>query len=82
MPKRALEQRLQKLGAAIQEAKSRLGNRTGFENDNIGGVLETINHDLEGVTHDDPVKANARYDALEAKIEAVRSRLDAARPKG
>lgn len=82
MPKRGLEQRAQKLSAAIAAAQSRLGNRTGFENDNIGGILKTINDDLEAVTHDDPAKANARYDKLESQIEAVRSRLDAAKPKG
>jgi hypothetical protein len=79
MAKPKLAERLNQLGAAIEAARSRMGKRSDFENDDIGDLLKTINDDLETVTHDDPDRAHARLDSIEARLQAVRSRLDATR---
>lgn len=81
MAKPGLDERLKRLGAAIEAARARIGDREEFENDDIGDLLETINDDFEDVAHDDPGKAHASYDALEARLAAVQGRIDA-RGKG
>lgn len=79
MAKSDLDERLQRLGAAIAAAQARLGNRREFENDDIGDLLKTINDDLEEVEHRDAAAAHARYDEIEGRLAAVQARLDADR---
>ena len=79
MERADLDERLKRLGAEIEAARARLGERRGFEKDVIGDLLATINDDLQEVEHRDPAAAHARYDEIEARLAAVRSRLDAGR---
>lgn len=76
-----LDERLKRLGEQIEAARAAIAHRDEFEGDDIGGILEAINEDVEGVSHEDAAKAHADYDALEARLAAVRGRLDA-RAKG
>lgn len=78
MAKPDLDERLKRLGAAIEAARARMANRGNFDDDELGDLLSTINKDLDEVTHDDPPEAHARYDAIEERLDSVRGRLDTA----
>lgn len=70
-----LDERLERLGAAIAAARARLSAEEGFENVEVGDLLAGINNDLETVTHDDEPAAHARYDSLEARLAEAESRI-------
>lgn len=64
----SVDERLAKLGQAIEAARARLAARADFEDDEVGDVLAAINADFEKVSHEDAAAAHAAYDRIEARL--------------
>jgi hypothetical protein len=75
-----LDERFAALGRRIAAARARLEERRHFENDEVGDILEGINHAVEGVDRDDERAAHARYDRIEAELAEAEARLAAPKP--
>jgi hypothetical protein len=71
----ALEQRLAGLQGRIDAARAQLAARSGFEDDEVGDLLETINRDFEQVSHDDAAAAQRAYDQIEARLAQLQPLL-------
>ncbi len=75
--KGSLDERLARLGGGIAAARAKLADRSDFEDDEVGDVLAGINDDFEAVTHDDPARAHADYDRIEARLAELQPFLAA-----
>jgi hypothetical protein len=64
----SVDERLAKLGSAIAAARAQLAQRADFEDDEVGDVLESVNRDLDAVSHDNAAEAHAAYDRIEARL--------------
>lgn len=76
---KTLDERSEELGARIAAARAELDERKGFEDDEIGDILESINDAFGKVKHEDAPAAHARYDEIEARLVQVEVRLVALR---
>lgn len=72
----SLDFRQKRLGAAIAAAKARLEARQGGEGIGIGGLLSTMNDELDQIAHEDHDAAHREYDKIEARLAAERIRLE------
>jgi hypothetical protein len=70
-----LDDRLARLGRAIEASRARLADRAGFEQDEAGDLLRAINDDFEAVTHEDEAEAHAAYDRIEARLAELQPLL-------
>ena len=73
----SLDERFARLGGAISAARKRLADRADFENDEVGDLLGSINHDFEAVSHDEAAKAHAAYDRIEVRLAELQPLLAA-----
>jgi hypothetical protein len=72
-----LDDRIARLGAEIEAARARLAAREGFEDDEIGDILGSINDDFEAVTREEEAKAHAAYDRIESRLAELQPLLAA-----
>jgi hypothetical protein len=70
-----LDDRLARLGRAIEAARARLADRAGFEHDEVGDLLGEINDDFQAVTHESEAEAHAAYDRIEARLAELQPLL-------
>jgi hypothetical protein len=73
----SLDERRERLGAAIGAARTRAAARRDLDWAEIGDLLDALSQDLNEVTHlerSDPA-AHARCDAIEARLDALQARL-------
>jgi F0F1-type ATP synthase membrane subunit b/b' len=73
---KALDERKERLAAAIAAAQARLAARRGHEDDSIGALLAGLNDEVDQIVHEDHDAAKRAYDRIEARLAAERIRLE------
>lgn len=74
--KLTLDERKDRLGAAIAAAQAKLAARLNLDDDSIGAALASINDDLDQIVHEDQTAAQREYDKIEARLMAEKIRIE------
>lgn len=74
--KPTLDERKDRLGAAIAAAKAKLAARRNLDNVSIGSALAAINDDLDQIVHEDETATQREYDKIEARLMAEKIRIE------
>lgn len=71
-----LEDRKERLGAAIAAARAKLEARRNLDDESIGALLAEMNEDLDQITHADEDAAEREYNKIEARLAAERITIE------
>lgn len=74
--KLTLEERKDRLGAAIAAAQAKLAARQNLDDDSIGAALAAINDDFDKIVDADQTAAQREYDKIEARLMAEKIRIE------
>lgn len=72
-----LDERKDRLGAAIAAARAKLEARQSMEWVGIGSLLEELNDEVEEARDHDEPAAHARYDSIESRLAEAQARIEA-----
>jgi hypothetical protein len=74
--KLTLDQRRDRLGAAIAAARARLAARQNLDDASIGALLSTVNDEFDQIVHEDEDEAERAYKRIEARLAAEKIRIE------
>lgn len=74
--KLTLDERKDRLGAAIAAAQAKLAARRNLDDDSIGAALAAINDDFDQIVDADQTAAQREYDKIEARLMAEKIRIE------